>query len=170
MNIWRESLENEQEFIDLLHERYYYKDGELFYKNNINSRGKKNTKVGSIDFNGYIVTKINYKKYTVHRLIFAMHNRYFPPLIDHIDRNKINNKIENLREATNSENLINTGIRKNNTSGYKGVSYHKYSKKWISSVCRNCKIHHMGYFNTPEEAHQALVKFLERELNEKHLQ
>ena len=161
-------MENEQEFIDLLHERYYYKDGALFYKHNINSRGKKNTKVGCIFNTGYIMTKVNCKLYSLHRLIFAMHNGYFPLLVDHIDRNKLNNKIENLREATKSENNINAGLRKINTSGYKGVHYQ--NKKWVARVKRNNKEYYIGYFNTPEEAHQARVKFIERELNEKHLQ
>lgn len=166
-------MENEQEFIDLLHERYYYKDGHLFYKKDVGTKIKKGSKAGSISgcsFHGYIITKINYKTYTVHRLIFAMHNRYFPPLIDHIDRNKINNKIENLREATNSENLINSKLSKKNTSGYKGVRYNKKNKKWTAIICRNYKQSYIGSFDTPEEAHQARVKFLEREFNEKQLQ
>ena len=163
-------MENEQEFIDLLHERYYYKDGHLFHKKTVCGRAKKDSKVGTINGPGYIRTKIAGKTYAVHRFIFAMHNGYFPPLIDHIDRNILNNKIENLREATISENNINTGLRKNNTSGYKGVSFYKTKNNWASKIKRNNKWYHIGYFNTPEEAHQARVKFLERELNEKHLQ
>lgn len=164
-------MENEQEFIDLLHERYYYKDGELFYKKKIIfSRMKKGDTVGGMSSNGYLHTKIGLKFYRVHRLIFAMHKGYFPLLVDHIDRNKLNNKIENLREATKSENNINSGFKKNNTSGYKGVYFHKQTQKWAARAQRNYKQNWIGLFDTPEEAHQALVKFLERELNEKHLQ
>ena len=160
-------MENEQEFIDFLHERYYYKDGELFYKKDIGIKGKKEAKVGSTAKNGYTTTSVNNKAYLVHRLIYAMHKGYFPKIIDHIDRNRANNKIENLREATRSENNINAGLWKNNTSGYKGVYYEK--KKWVARVKRT-KNYHVGTFDTPEEAHQARVEFIERELNEKHLQ
>ena len=161
-------MENEQEFIDLLHERYYYKDGNLFYKETVCGRAKKNSVVGSISGCGYIKTRIADKTYLVHRLIFAMHNRYFPRLIDHIDRNKINNKIENLREATSSENAINSCLSKNNISGYKGIDFNQ--NKWRARARRNKKQYDLGRFNTLEEAYQARVKFLERELNEKHLQ
>jgi len=163
-------LKNEQEFIDLLHERYYYKDGVLFYKKDIGYKVKKDAKVGSVNAKGYLATNVNYIGYKVHRLIFAMHHRYFPEVIDHIDRNKLNNKIENLREVSVSENVINSGLSSRNTSKYKGVHFCNREKKWIATVCRKNKRHYIGGFATLEEAYQARVKFLERELNEKHLQ
>lgn len=131
---------------------------------------KKGEKVGHTTKRGYIITRLGTKHYKIHRIIFAIHHGYFPLLVDHIDRNPKNNKIENLREATYSENSINTGLRKNNASGYKGVYFHKQRQKWASKIQRMNKKKWIGLFDTPEEAHQARVEFIERELNEKHLQ
>jgi hypothetical protein len=78
-------------------------------------------------------------------------------LVDHVDGNGINNTRQNLRKATNSQNLIN---RKNlsNTSGYKGVSYdrgHYRNKPWRAQIKINYKSKTLGYFSTPEEAADA---------------
>ena len=62
------------------------------------------------------------KKYLVHRAIFLLTNGYLPEMVDHKDQDKVNNLPENLREATRSENSMNTGVRKDNTTGVKGVS------------------------------------------------
>jgi hypothetical protein len=70
------------------------------------------------------------KKFLVHRLIWALHNKDVPDLIDHKDRNKLNNKIENLRISDKSKNSFNSGIRSDNTSGYTGISYCKRTRKW----------------------------------------
>ena len=58
-------------------------------------------------------------------------------MIDHIDENKSNNNVENLRWATNQDNQFNSGISKNNTSGFKGISYNKKLKKYSARICIN---------------------------------
>lgn len=73
--------------------------------------------------------------------------------VDHIDGNRLNNIRENLRLASNSQNGKNRRISKLNKSGYKGV--YKVRDKWRVAIKVNYKLIHLGYFNTPEEAHKA---------------
>lgn len=87
---------------------FYDKEGFLVEKTTRNSRATKGKIVGSSDGKGYLTVNINKRRYRVHRIIWAMHNNRWPEdEIDHIDRNKSNNKIENLREASRSINSLN---------------------------------------------------------------
>ena len=81
-----------------------------------------------------------------------MFNGYLPKFIDHIDCNPSNNKIENLREATFSQNQHNTKKRITNTSGVKNVHWYKPLKKWMVYIMINKKRKHLGYFNNIELA------------------
>jgi hypothetical protein len=90
-----------------------------------------------------------------HRLIFLWHHGFLPERIDHIDGCSLNNKIENLRAVTQSQNLQNTNKRKTNTSGYKGVSWSKQRKCWIASITVNHKCRNLGGFKTKELAYEA---------------
>lgn len=76
--------------------------------------------------------------------------------IDHINGNPSDNRIENLREATRSENGANRAIHKNNKSGFKGVT--KKRNKWTACVAINKKRFRLGSFDSPEEAHAAYLK------------
>lgn len=93
--------------------------------------------VGRKDSRGYLRTQFNGIKFSNHRIIFFLHNGYCPEYIDHIDGNPSNNKIENLRECSLSDNSCNTKISKNNTSGHKGVSKHNYGKHWRVTIIKN---------------------------------
>ena len=73
--------------------------------------------------------------------------------VDHVDGNGLNNVRSNLRIATPSENGCNDGIKRNNTSGYKGVSW--YKGKWRAAIVKNRKWKHLGLFATKEEAYAA---------------
>lgn len=101
---------------------------------------------------GYLRTLINRKSYANHRLIFLYYNGYIPEYIDHIDGNKLNNKIENLRAATKSQNNSNSRISKLNTSGIKGVDFHAGTNKWRARISLNKKSIHVGYFDNLEDA------------------
>lgn len=72
--------------------------------------------------------------------------------VDHINRNPLDNRLVNLRLATSSQNQANNGLRADNTSGYKGVSWSKSSLKWVSKINVNGRKLHLGYFDTKEEA------------------
>lgn len=148
--------------IDLLHELFEYRDGHLFWKTKVSQRINIGDKAGSIDQKGYCRIMINNKSYKTHRLVFMMHNGYLPEQIDHIDGNKLNNRIDNLRPATNGQNRHNTSIQKNNSSGVKGINWQKRDNKWQARVMLNKKSYQVGYFDTLEEAKQAIQKVREQ--------
>ena len=78
--------------------------------------------------------------------------------VDHINGNPLDNRKSNLRICSRAENLRNRGANKNNTSGYKGVSWHKRNKKWACQIKHNYKKIHVGNYATPEEAARAYDK------------
>ena len=98
----------------------------------------------------------NVKSFKVHRLVGMafLENPDNKPMIDHIDENKSNNNVKNLRWATSKDNLVNQGKPKTNTSGYKGVSFNKPSNKYIAFIRINGKNKYLGLFETAEEASQ----------------
>ena len=101
---------------------------------------------------------ITFKKSSlrIHRLFFYWKYGYLPNLVDHKDRNKLNNNIENLRELTKSENNKNADKRKNCTSKHKGVSWDKRRRKWEARLMLNGKNLFLGYFNNEDDAGQAV--------------
>jgi hypothetical protein len=131
---------------EFLKQRYYYEDGHLFYKHN-------HKRVGSVNGRGYLLCGIGGKSYRVHRLIFLLHHGYLPSLIDHIDRNKLNNHIENLREATISDN--NHNRENSSNTGYKGIHYSNSRGKYKAAITHNKVYHYIGFFKTLSEAIEA---------------
>lgn len=107
---------------------------------------------------GYRTIHIDGKNYKQHRVIFLYYHGYLPKALDHIDRDKLNNNIDNLRPSTRNGNNHNVGISKANTSGYKGVYWHKPRKKWRAMIKINRKQITLGRFNTKEEAALAYNK------------
>jgi hypothetical protein len=81
---------------------------------------------------------------------------------DHVDGDGLNNRRENLRHATTAENQCNRGAQKNNTSGRKGITFHKSTGRWASRITMNGKRHLVGYFATPELAWEAYCAAAER--------
>lgn len=75
--------------------------------------------------------------------------------VDHENRNTLDNRRVNLRRCNGSQNNYNTGLTSRNTSGHKGVSFHKASGKWRAQICANYKCRLLGFFNSAEEAAQA---------------
>ena len=101
---------------------------------------------------GYIVVRLDTRLYKAHQLAWLYTHGVFTPELDHINRIRDDNRIVNLRAALRSEQMHNAGMLRNNTSGAKGVSYHKASRKWhariwVAGICRS-----LGYFSTVEEA------------------
>ena len=96
------------------------------------------------------------KFFLIHRLvgIAFLENPDNKPVIDHIDENKANNNVKNLRWSTSSDNGCNRGKPTNNTTGFKGVSFYKPSKKYVAQININGKRKHLGLFKTAEEASQ----------------
>lgn len=104
----------------------------------------------------YLRTSINGIGHYMHHIILNSRK-----LIDHIDRNPLNNMKSNLRFATKSTNAMNTRIPSNNTSGIKGVSWNNKSKKWVTYININKKRLILGYF---KEIKDAAIKRAEAEL------
>lgn len=103
--------------------------------------------------NGYGKIEIDGKNYYTHRLIWLwVHGSWPDGEIDHLDRDRMNNRIENLRVVVGSENQHNHRIRRDNSSGFPGVYWDKHAKKYKAQIMLNNKQIHLGYFTTPEEA------------------
>lgn len=146
---------------DLLHELLEYRDGELLWK--VGGNGRRIGMVaGAINRDGYRRIKINYKLYAVHRLVWVMHGNDPVPFVDHINGDVLDNRIENLRAATHSQNCMNRRQRSDNKSGIKGVMRKK--DKWYGCVTLNYKVYPAGYFDRKEDAAAAVDK-LRKELH-----
>ena len=122
--------------------------------------GHKRTVLNGKSTKLYVEIKVLGKGYYLHRLAWYMHTKVDPLdfFIDHIDGNGYNNKFANLRLCSNSENGFNRSLNANNTSGFKGVCWHKGSQKYIASIKSNYKRIHLGLFDSPELAHMAYCK------------
>ena len=102
---------------------------------------------------GYIQIKIDNKNYFAQRLAWLDYYGYLPENeLDHIDRIRHHNWIDNLREVSRQCNLRNTGNISTNTSGVKGISFHKNAHKWAASIKVNGKVNHLGYSTEFTEA------------------
>lgn len=149
--------------VDLLNHLFEYdkETGNLIWKIKPSSRGhsvKVGDIAGTLKSHGYLCVGINYNSYRAHRLIFLMHKGYLPKTIDHINGDKLDNRIENLRAATVGQNQHNRKTNANNTSGYKGVGWNKAQKKWVARITLERKNIHLGYFANVEEAAEVVRK------------
>lgn len=130
-------------------EFFAYKEGKLFW-NIARRKIKLGQEIKSVNSAGYLKVSINGKYYLAHRIIYEMFYGAIPKdlQVDHIDGDRRNNYIANLRLASCKENGANRGKPENNSSGFKGVDWSKYHNKWRVRV--NHK--HVGYFQDLESA------------------
>jgi hypothetical protein len=136
-------------------ELFEYRDGKIYCKSKTNKKSNKlkiGDQVGSINASEYLRTRINYKEYFVHKIIFLMHHGYTPQIVDHIDGDTLNNNISNLRAANLSQNQHNRDIDKRNKSGYKNVSFCKRTNKWLVGISVKRKNIFLGRFDDIELA------------------
>lgn len=107
-----------------------------------------------INDSGYALTTFRqpYKRERMHRMIMSAKQGVE---VDHINSNRLDNRQSNLRLCSRNQNNMNTGIRKHNTSGYKGVSLHKATGKWAAGIVHNYKKIHLGLFSDKKEAARA---------------
>lgn len=112
---------------------FEYRDGKL-YRKTIRSNTKIGDEAGWIGNKGYRLVGIDYKCVLVHKIIFLMHHGYIPEYIDHINGIRDDNRIENLREATCSQNGCNQKRSLRNKSGCKNVSWNKARNKWAVRI------------------------------------
>lgn len=130
------------------HLLFEYRDGILFWKERPRCSRKTNGdfEAGTVTTGGYKKITVRKKKYYVHQIVFLMMRGYIHALIDHIDGNTSNNKVENLRASDKSKNACNSKLPSHNTSGTKGVSWLKRECKWVARVQINKKVIHLGTF------------------------
>lgn len=97
----------------------------------------------------YAVTRIDNRPLRMHQLLCSVGDGELP---DHKDGDGLNNRRSNLRPATNAENVRNQRLRCTNTSGYRGVSYHAFARKYYAGITRGLYRERLGSFDTAEEA------------------
>lgn len=120
-------------------------------------RAKAGEHAGSHWPSGYVGIACNGKRYLAHRLAWLFVYGEWPSMdVDHINRNKEDNRISNLRLATRSQNNVNADLRSNNTSGVRGVYWCKRSKRWLARAQRGGRQVHVGAFTTIEQASRAI--------------
>lgn len=138
--------------INILKNYFYYKDGYLYGKLN-------HKKYGTTRADGYVVFQHNKIKYYAHRVVWALHNGIIPDdkQIDHINRNKADNTIENLRLVNVRENGLNREFKKSNT-GIKGISKDRNYYK-VSFTVNNKSIH-VGNFKNLNDAKVCATNFV----------
>jgi hypothetical protein len=145
----------------ILHDFFDYSliTGDLYWRSRPSNRVKPGAVAGS--FNkaiGYTIVGVNGKRYFAHRLIWKWVTGSDPQeLIDHIDRDSSNNAWHNLREATVLQNAWNTGLSKNNSTGYKGVNFDRRSGVFNAMIMVKKELIYLGRFYTAEEAHAAYL-------------
>ncbi len=105
--------------------------------------------IGTRSKNGYIVFRVNGKLLYAHRVAFFLVHGFAPKMVDHINRNRSDNRIANLREADPTLNA-------QNSAGF-GFTKPKNTKKWAASITCNRKRIHLGYFDSANQAHEAYI-------------
>ena len=111
---------------------------------------------GTLQNRGYSVVTADSKRYLAHRLAWLYVKGAWPNGdLDHIDGDKLNNKISNLREATRKQNMQNVKNHKHNTSGFKGVAWHNQRNKWRAYIFDDYRQIHLGLFDSIHAAVEA---------------
>lgn len=149
---------------DHLHRNFYYNPntGDIYWKTNCLRNSKRIDAIaGTLNPGQHRVVRLNGKNYQSHRLAWFLHYREWPDReIDHINGIRNDNRISNLRLATRSQNAMNSRLRKTNKSGFKGVSFHEMTGKWMARIYANKKYYYLGLFNSAQDAHAAYVAAL----------
>ena len=138
---------------------FYDQTTGVFVRTKNKGRAKQGQKAGTIHSSGYEVIRINDKLYKSHRLAWLYEYGVWPDQIDHINGNKKDNRLCNLRLISASENMQNRHKpNPNNTSGYKGVGWSKKLCKWRVKIMKDYKTIHLGYFKDIDDAIKAYAQ------------
>lgn len=153
-------MKNNELSQELLKTYFDYKDGFLYWKIK-----RSNRRVGDLagckqlytDGDRYAI-RVNGKLYLSSRLIYLWHNGVLPVVVDHINHNTLDDRIENLRAASSSQNSQNKTSHINSSSKYLGVHIYKSRGLWQAQIQHFSIRKHLGYFKTEEEAALAYNK------------
>jgi len=128
-----------------------------------NPRSPIGSEAGYVNTIGYRVIQVAKTKVHAHRLAWLYVYGYLPKVqIDHINRVPSDNRLSNLRLATAAENSQNTKICRRNTSGHKGVTWHKHNKKWQAQLAVNNRHLYLGQFDSIEAAVSARAEAVKK--------
>lgn len=148
------TLENVRDHID-----YIPATGELVWKKPTSRRVRVGSRIGTPSKEGYLICSFLKYRTSVHRLIWFFHNGEWPNgEIDHLDMNRTNNRIENLRVVNRSDNVSHSGRRIDNVSGLKGVSWNSARKHWVMQIQRGSQKIWSRFFSA-QEAYANYVKW-----------
>lgn len=165
--------------VDLLRQALEYRDGKLFWKVRPDSHFPRpaiakmwNKRWAGKEAGTFRQTSWRYPEHIIRfddygyrraDLVWAIIKGEWPTItVDHENRDSLDDRIENLRLATKSQNLGNARRRKDNTSGYKGVSFHKQTGKFKACIQHENDFMYLGLFSTAEEAHEAYCEAAKR--------
>ena len=139
---------------------YRENTGELIWRINRTGGTKAGDVAGYISRMGYRVVKVKSRLYMAHRLIWQIKHGDVPDKaqIDHVNGDKDDNRLENLRLCSGSDNCQNRPANKRNKSGYKGVYWWKSRQAWRADIVANGRHRYLGTFATVELAHMAYCK------------
>lgn len=143
------------ELLEIANSKYHYdkETGNFIRKNNGGFGTKKGDIAGTVKDNGYVCIDINGKKIYAHRLAIAFTTGEFPDCeVDHINRDKTDNRLCNLRVVTAFDNSKNKGMQSNNKSGVTGVYYNKKGKCWVAQLRYNHKTIYLGQSKDKDKA------------------
>lgn len=144
--------------IDELRKSFAYRsDGVLFWKRPTANNVKPGDKAGYIGGDGYLQVRLSCQNLKCHRVVWAILKREDPLdfSLDHINGDKLDNRIENLRKATTKQNQC-------NQKAVKGYYFNKQEKKWKAYITLNGKTKHLGYFDTKQQAREAYLRAKEK--------
>lgn len=136
----------------------YQSDGSLVWKTDLGGWRKKGRPAGTVDGCGYVHIGINGKRVKAHRVSYLWHHGELPSQIDHINGNRRDNRIENLRAATNAENVRNAKKRRGTSSQFKGVVWSPKYRKWIAQIVvpeRGPRLVYLGIYANETDAARA---------------
>jgi hypothetical protein len=140
---------------ELLH--YEAKTGEFRWLKRVSRPVKAGDVAGMLHTDGYRRIRVKGRDYRAHHLAWLyMTGKWCPVFIDHRDGNPSNNRWDNLRRATPSQNGANRRMYRNNKCGLKGV-VRNHVGRWCATICKNGRNRHLGTFSTPQDAHAAYV-------------
>lgn len=141
--------------------------GVLTWKITLGSRAMKGRVAGNIDpSTGYHRTRVDGFYILSHHIAWAIVHGVWPVQLDHVRGKEAGNGLDNLRPSNQVQNMGNMGKPKHNTSGLKGVSFHKATGKWQAQIRENGVNIGLGVYSTKEEAHEAYLAAAKKHFGE----
>lgn len=129
----------------------------LFRRRHDRRRWKAGEIVGGVNHNGYLLIQIGQSRYFAHKIAILLATGVMPASVDHINGDKLDNRLANLRPCNHAQNGANMKVKVTNSSGVKGVSFDKVNRRWKASLTVNRKQITVGRFDTLEEAKAAMM-------------